>query len=591
MIHLKLGLVAWSLCGTLAATAQTEHILPLLQSVGQPFLKTTGDTLNLPFEDDFSAFSAAPASRWWVDNKASVNRTMGLDERTLGVATLDGLDELGFPYDPTDNTSDTLADVLTSRYINLLPSQNGLWLTFFYQNGGRGERAEPDDTLVLDFWSPATQTWNRAWDTTGGPAMTTFRAVAVAIADPQYKNPGFRFRFGGKGARNGQFDVWNIDYVQLGAGRSAADTSIVDPGFTRWHPSLINGFESIPGFHYKDTLFQKSEFDLFYRKNGPPGSANINLRKFNLKYNGTIIASQNGVPFNTGPFDVENLLTVPFPVFNIPGPRPPEFELEMTSIMDGANDGIRTNDTIQRLQVFRNYYAYDDGSAERGYGVTNFSGAKTAMAWQPVQPDSLKGIYLYFAQAGNDPTTTGFRIGVWNNNQGFPGTLIYLSDSVYKPVRSEANVYLPYALDTAIYINGPVFIGVQQSGTIPLNIGFDVNNVNATTLFYGNSFTWFPSLFSGTLMLRPYVRYQPLDLSVPEPEPIRVLFYPQPAKHRLFARGMPAHEAYQVIDLQGRILLKGPSFPVEEGLDVQGLQPGMYLLQTRLMRASFLVAP
>lgn len=574
-----------------AAHGQVEHALPLVQAAGQPAMKVTGDTVNLPVADDFSAFSASPSPKLWTDNKVFINRTMGLDERTLGVASLDGLDALGFPYDPTDNSSDTLADVLTSRFINLQPTQNGLWLTFFYQNGGRGERAEPEDTLVLDFWSPITQTWNRAWDTIGGPAMTSFRAVAVEIADPQYKNPGFRFRFGGKGARNGQFDVWNLDYVQLGAGRSAADTAVVDPAFTRWHPSLINGFESMPGFHYRDTLFQKSQYDLFYRKNGPPGSASINLRKFNLKYNGTTIASQNGVPSNTGPFDVENLLTVPFPVFNIPGPRPPEFELEMTSIMDGANDGIRTNDTIQRKQVFRNYYAYDDGSAERGYGVTNFAGAKTAMAFQSVQPDSLKGIYLYFAQAGSDPTTTGFRIGLWNNNQGIPGAQIYLSDSIYTPVMSETNVFLPYALDTSIYLSGPVFIGVQQTGTIPLNIGFDVNNTNFTTLFYGNSFTWFPSLFSGTLMLRPYMRYQPLDLSIQEPSATKVIFYPQPAKNKLFVRDHPSLGAFQVIDLQGRVLLKGSSFPLAEGLDVSALAPGMYVLVTETTRSTFWVAP
>ena len=45
-------------------------------------------------------------------------------------------------------------------------------------------------------------------------------------------------------------------------------------------------------------------------------------------------------------------------------------------------DFIRANDTVYSTAVLKDYYAYDDGSAEAGYGVNagTFGGNETFMA-------------------------------------------------------------------------------------------------------------------------------------------------------------------------------------------------------------------
>ena len=60
----------------------------------------------------------------------------------------------------------------------------------------------------------------------------------------------------------------------------------------------------------------------------------------------------------------------------------------------------KANDTLSRLQVFNKYYAYDDGSAEHGYGLdgTGTSNASVAVHFEAFTADSLRAIDMYFNQ-------------------------------------------------------------------------------------------------------------------------------------------------------------------------------------------------
>ncbi|HRP59618.1 MAG TPA: hypothetical protein PK833_04935, partial [Vicingus sp.] len=53
------------------------------------------------------------------------------------------------------------------------------------------------------------------------------------------------------------------------------------------------------------------------------------------------------------------------------------------------------NDTVVSYQVFSNYYSYDDGSAEAGYGIEGV-GAKLANQFTIKKSDTLVGIRIYF---------------------------------------------------------------------------------------------------------------------------------------------------------------------------------------------------
>ena len=77
---------------------------------------------------------------------------------TIGVATFDGLNKYGNPYN-SDESIDSIADHLTSRHIKLDSSATDttIWLSFFYQPGGLVTILQThNDSLILEFENPSS---------------------------------------------------------------------------------------------------------------------------------------------------------------------------------------------------------------------------------------------------------------------------------------------------------------------------------------------------------------------------------------------------------------------------------------------------
>ena len=130
---------------------------------------TRNREVHLPFWDDFSNYTGLPNPSLWQDNFAYVNRSFALRPPTIGVATLDALDDNGRIYARADG-SGFQADYLTSLPIRLdynfislhsITIADSLYLSFYYQPCGGstsghaweriGDRPENRDSLVLEF--------------------------------------------------------------------------------------------------------------------------------------------------------------------------------------------------------------------------------------------------------------------------------------------------------------------------------------------------------------------------------------------------------------------------------------------------------
>jgi len=108
----------------------------------------------LPFIDDFSQESVYPDPTKWLDNHVYINRTYPIAPRTIGVATFDGINSNGLPYDfSATSTSSLPADTLTSVVFKLRKhtEDDSLRLSFLWQAQGRGNAPETNDSLVLEF--------------------------------------------------------------------------------------------------------------------------------------------------------------------------------------------------------------------------------------------------------------------------------------------------------------------------------------------------------------------------------------------------------------------------------------------------------
>ena len=133
--------------------------------------KRSNAALNLPFVDDFSNYSGYPDPHLWKDRQGFVNTGFAVLPPTIGVVTLDALNEYGQVY-PQANSMAFPADTLTSQPIRLdsnfvqhrpMQASDSLYFSFYYQPGGSsrdpeaggweiiGDAPEHSDKLVLEF--------------------------------------------------------------------------------------------------------------------------------------------------------------------------------------------------------------------------------------------------------------------------------------------------------------------------------------------------------------------------------------------------------------------------------------------------------
>jgi len=83
--------------------------------------------LTLPFLDDFSQNHIYPEANLWEDINVYVNSSFPDYPITFGVATFDGLDSTGTPYNFASPTSFGPADTLTSKQIDLTNKAKGIY--------------------------------------------------------------------------------------------------------------------------------------------------------------------------------------------------------------------------------------------------------------------------------------------------------------------------------------------------------------------------------------------------------------------------------------------------------------------------------
>jgi hypothetical protein len=564
-----------------ALSAQiVEEVVPLqAMPMGQaPTFKTAGDTIELPIRDDFSAKRTFPNPDFWADRFVFISSTIPAGPLSIGAAVFDGTDENGFPYNLANNTSDSIADVLTSHFIDFVGPPQNLYLSFVYQRAGNGDVPEITDSLAVQFWAPTDSTWNQVWAVGGSGLADNFKSIILPVDDPKFLVDGFRFRFAARGAQNGVFDIWNIDYVELDINRNVNDTLISEPAFVRQHPFILRNHTHIPWFHYNDQQLL-SDVTLTYRRNGfaPGGGWSLNLGKYTIKKDGALVKDRLTVPVITN--NIQNIdldFSVPLQPLSLV-PAAGEFTVEMRTWFDGTAEGLRSNDTVEVSIPFKNYYAFDDGTAEQAYGILNQTNAHFAIQLQPIQPDSLRGLFINFAHGGTDATLNSFKIAVWSFNNGVPGPAIYVSDSIYTPVYGYYhNDFMPFELDEAVYLPGAVFIGIIQTNATAIHMGLDINTPNATPKYYGNGFIWYQSLVPSTVMLRPYLRYTPTNFGTAENVLENIKVYPNPAQTLLNIASADKEDlAWTLLNTTGQIVANG----TERQVDVADLPRGLYILR------------
>lgn len=544
--------------------------------------------------------SATDTNSRWIDSRAYINTSYGINPPTIGVATFDGLDANGYPYDFSTAFTYGEADFLTSKPIHLGTDEtnfpygvaDSIYLSFYYQAKGRGNEPETEDSLVLQFWSPVDMTWTSVWNTAGQPLDSNFKQVMVPIKDNKYFANGFQFRFKNYASLSGSFDHWHIDYVYIEESRFAGDTNRDDVAFTEPITTLLDDYTAMPWRHYKwDVANFTATSVTTDQKNLSNVGKLIGDNVMDIYYQGTLdttIVNPNtpSVNANTAFTTTFDLAGNSFVFDTTVNDTCAIFEIKVRHTT--TPDRCRSNDTLIFNQVFTDYYAYDDGTAEAAYGVAGLGGInpKIASEFELLQPDTLKSLYIHFSPSANDRSSTPVIMSVWAlGSGGKPGNLIYENISFSSPQYNiGVNGFQEYLFDDKIALPaGKYFVGWSQTTADIINVGYDLNRNSNLRTYANYTGAWQQSGLGGTLMIRPaFVNEKDYLVGIEEQlnEDV-VTVYPNPTSDVIYLQTNGNFETseYQLLDINGRVveqnILQGRQ------INLHSFENGVYFLVLR----------
>ena len=558
---------------------------------------TAIDTLVLPFFDDFSGHSIFPDSKKWTDNFVFINNTYSDRQITAGIATFDALDNTGRMY-TTASSSGFKADQLTSQPINLnYNTSDNLWLSFFYQAGGLSDPPEANDSLTLQFFAPLENKWYSVWRAAGSLDQR-FKPAIIRIENSRYLQKGFQFRFINYASLSlnltdpsmvGNCDIWNIDYVLLNKNRNAGDTVFADVAFTLPLRSLLKTHEAMPWKQFRQVDLQEmgSSIPVHYRNNDTI-TRNV-TRNFEIW---DVNKNSQAHFFSAGATNISPLTSVDYNAnlvytFNTSSNDSALFRI--TASLKTDNFDPKGNDTLVYFQVFNNYFAFDDGSSEGGYGVNGLGSRNAMVAYKYVSymQDTLRAIRICFNDSYLEANKRAFDLMVWDNNNGVPGNILYTREEVMVEQGNVINGFYNYTIPEGVAVNDIFYIGWRQLSETFLNAGFDVNTPNTGKQFYWLNGEWRQSQVNGSIMIRPVVG-SPLKITS-----INDVFYhnnkniinvwPNPATDYINFDAGEMHlsglSIVTITDIYGRELIK---VPFRERIDISSLHPGVYFIVTSI---------
>lgn len=600
-----------------------KQLIEKTQSEKIFFKSTHSYTPTLPpgnlFFDDFSTYqnSVFPDPNRWEDKRyAFVNQTFPDSCVSLGVATLDAVDNLGNIYSTNDKL--TPSDTLTSVEIRLDTVTNNVFLSFFLQGGGKGDFPETNDSLIVEFERFDTA-WVKVWATTGYESHN-FKQIIIPIA-PEFNSSGFQFRFrnytslvkdnvpGESEGALGNRDFWHIDYVQVKIAQdSNSMKAINDVAIVKPLESTYMEYNLIPYDHFEvATSYRRPDCPLSFRTYFPNITEPIKItRQYNSwNFDKNIfyetISNQN---------DENTMAWLDwFDEFNSAYEYYPElsyghYVIQAIITPDQIQNQYTYNDTVTREEIFKNYYAHDDGTAEYGYGLpaNGAVGMRLATMFNLYtfrSQDTLTAVDIYFPQSRNNAHgNVEFTVCIWDSETDefdniVPGELLYPKGNkenwtMYFPdTNLSINEFMRIKLTEELLVSDTIFVGLVQYGTEFINIGFDMNTNSKSRIRYFEDNRWITpvnSIPDGSLMIRPvfdhdvYTGIRDIQNAVKG----NLVVYPNPAFGSItvepenFYGGYDEFE-FSIINVLGQTVLQNNK--LENQIDISFLQSGMYIVR------------
>lgn len=623
MMNKKLLIILLALAGFLNGNAQ-EYLITFNAGETDENQKDRSEVYaTLPFFDDFSTSYKYTDDSKWILNNAYVSANFPMLPVNYNAVTLDVADRYGKIYSRGSSTpfvADTLKSVkirLDSLNNQLLTPADSLYFSFYYQPGGYGDCPERDDSLVLQFgygydvevYDSVNQhyvierhtKWQQMWATRGVELDTFlltcgenqyFKKVMVPITDSCFFVEDFQVLFFNYGTLptpiypndRSNMDMWNIDFVYLDKDRSIENDNYPLVSLTGTVPSFLKRYQSMPYKHYQDNPIAaiSNDFDI--------NMTNLDVNTHQVKYSCEVVDNNSSWSYN---YQSNPMVINQYPNVGVKTEHvlmgdfiyPYNETFDTTSytirhyieVVDEHSGEVR-GDSIIRRQGFYNFFAYDDGTPEMGYGLVP-ADTYFASQFNVMRLDTLRGVQILFNRTHNDANYNFFDIVVWQDNNGKPGEIIYTLEN-QRPIWKDSIAYnfSYYRFNKLVKVNNVFYVGIRQRYNKTINIGFDSSIDNHQYNFYNVGEGWKNSAFLGSLMIRPIMGNKGYFIGVDENQEVAFDIYPNPAQNIVHIDGLDKTTCHEILiyDITGRVVQR---YPYCNELNVSELQNGAYMIR------------
>lgn len=612
-------IILYTILFLLSASAMSQEVLLPLQidsdlnnfhqrNATQYKSQRLNDPMFLPFIENFNQASYRPDTSLWIGDDVFINKKFQLLPPDLGVATFDAMNGEGLIHNEASQFA-FAADTLTSQPIRLdsimdptlrpLLVSDSIYFSFYYQPQGKGNAPEEQDRLTLEFYSPSLGQWFNMWNSEG-MKLDSFlvktdgeymQQIFIPIQDSaRYFHAGFQFRFHNFASLasssqpdwQSNCDQWNIDLVRLDRNRTITDSSYRKIAFVNEPPVMIKRYQQMPYRQYRNDPTNSMEdtlYSVYIRNLDKENYVGVYSYKiFNQSAQDSIYDGGSLViyPNSTDGFVKDPIWHTPRVIsyFSIY----PDIQQTYT-IMHVVNDIGLTGigDTAYRQQIFSNYYAYDDGTPEAGYGMSE-SSSKAVVQFKLNTKDTLTRVQMYFNPTLTSANENYFYLMVYKNIE--PEELLYkkrfkvqFTDGYYQ--------YHTFDLDTNLVLANEFYIGFEQITDDNLNIGYDYSRDSKEYMFYNIGMGWEPSSYSGSLMLRPEFGVNELiGIDAVKPVQEEFSFYPNPFigsyLNLEYSVNDPFNSEIEIFNITGQLIYQQR---FENQIDISHLDRGVYLIR------------
>lgn len=506
-----------------------------------------------------------------------------------------------------------IADIFAEMQVDTLFPGDTVWASVGCQPGlftivtdtltpaTQGSIAVPCDSV---FTTVADTTWYHIWSVPGQTLEdfmnendgAHFKQVLIPIRDERFFREDFYFRFynyasivsSSLPANRSNEDNWNIDFVYLNLGRSVNDTTYPMLTFSGQRPSFFERYQAIPYRQYRinpnSAIRENLHIDIA-NLDGVDHQANYYYSV--QQVGGSQHYTRTLEPTTIHPYKTHGYLQCPDYGESPACPYVGElfalsFDYDSVSylvkhyIYDSTCNPPLTDSMIYRQGMY-NYYAYDDGIPELGFGVRP-AGGKFAVRFDLAEFDTIAGVQLLFNHTLKDANDKYFDIVVWKDENGRPGEEVYRLEG-QRPIWQEMPYQFSYYRFTKpVLLSGAFYMGIEQRSDDLINIGFDASVDNIQYNFINTNGAWQQSSKHGSLMIRPVVGssyYIGVDENGTSTGSGAFVLYPNPASSTLHLDGDIQNGQVCIYDLTGRRVFEGE---YQSEIPVSQLNDGMYFL-------------